>query len=106
MCGIAGILHFGALPDAARRVRPMADGLIHRGPDDEGFWSDNDCAFDDRGHGAANQEWMRTHHSAHRIIEIQVESYRGFLNEDPKLKPASREGSALRTGQPKLARQL
>jgi asparagine synthase (glutamine-hydrolysing) len=45
MCGLAGILHFGTVPDAARRVRPMADSLIHRGPDDEGFWSDGDCAL-------------------------------------------------------------
>ena len=45
MCGFAGILHFGRVPDAPRRVRPMATSLVHRGPDDEGFWSDDDCAL-------------------------------------------------------------
>lgn len=45
MCGLAGILHFGCVPDAERRVRAMADSLVHRGPDDEGFWSDVDCAL-------------------------------------------------------------
>jgi len=45
MCGLAGILHFGSLPDAPRRVKAMANSLVHRGPDDEGHWSDDDCAL-------------------------------------------------------------
>jgi asparagine synthase (glutamine-hydrolysing) len=45
MCGIAGILHFDRLPDAPRRVKDMADAIAHRGPDDEGFWSDADVAL-------------------------------------------------------------
>lgn len=45
MCGIAGILHFGRLTDATTRVRRMADSIRHRGPDDEGFWSDEDVAL-------------------------------------------------------------
>ena len=45
MCGIAGILHRGAHPDAAGRVKAMADSIPHRGPDDEGFWADGDIAL-------------------------------------------------------------
>ena len=45
MCGIAGILHRGARPDATERVRRMADAIRHRGPDDEGYWSDSDIAL-------------------------------------------------------------
>ncbi len=45
MCGIAGILHRGAHSDAAARVKAMADSIPHRGPDDEGFWSDGDVAL-------------------------------------------------------------
>ncbi len=45
MCGIAGLAHFGALRDADERVRRMASAIAHRGPDDDGYWRDADCAF-------------------------------------------------------------
>lgn len=45
MCGITGLVHFGALPDASERTRRMATSIIHRGPDDDGYWSDDDCAL-------------------------------------------------------------
>ncbi|MGL4728922.1 MAG: asparagine synthase (glutamine-hydrolyzing), partial [Bosea sp. (in: a-proteobacteria)] len=45
MCGIAGILHRGVHSNAPARVKAMADSIPHRGPDDEGFWADNDAAL-------------------------------------------------------------
>ncbi len=45
MCGLAGILHFGRLGDAAQRARKMADSIRHRGPDDDGYFADADVAF-------------------------------------------------------------
>jgi asparagine synthase (glutamine-hydrolysing) len=45
MCGIAGILHRGSVRDAPDRVERMANSIRHRGPDDDGFWSDGDVAF-------------------------------------------------------------
>lgn len=46
MCGIAGILGLGlearAVPDA-EVLQGMADALVHRGPDAEGFWHDEDA---------------------------------------------------------------
>lgn len=42
MCGILGILHRGKLGDAAQRTVRMADAIVHRGPDDAGFWSGPD----------------------------------------------------------------
>jgi asparagine synthase (glutamine-hydrolysing) len=45
MCGITGILHRGRHADAPGRVKAMADSIPHRGPDDEGFWSDGDVAL-------------------------------------------------------------
>lgn len=45
MCGIAGILHFGRQPDAPARVKAMTVSIMHRGPDDEGFWSDGDVTL-------------------------------------------------------------
>jgi len=45
MCGIAGILHRGSHPNASARIKAMADSIPHRGPDDEGFWSDGDVAL-------------------------------------------------------------
>lgn len=45
MCGIAGLVHFGRLRDAAQRTKHMADAIIHRGPDGEGYWHDGDCSL-------------------------------------------------------------
>lgn len=45
MCGLVGILHRGQLGDGPSRVKAMADSIPHRGPDDEGFWSDGDVAL-------------------------------------------------------------
>jgi len=45
MCGIAGILHHSLLADAPDRVMRMTDSIVHRGPDDEGFWADGSIAL-------------------------------------------------------------
>ncbi|MEO6233213.1 MAG: asparagine synthase (glutamine-hydrolyzing) [Ferruginibacter sp.] len=41
MCGIAGVLHFGAKPIEENKLIAMRDILQHRGPDDAGYWIDN-----------------------------------------------------------------
>lgn len=38
MCGIAGILHLDGRPVDPERLSAMTDALVHRGPDDEGFY--------------------------------------------------------------------
>jgi asparagine synthase (glutamine-hydrolysing) len=38
MCGIAGILRFDGGPVAPAELRAMTDAMVHRGPDDEGFY--------------------------------------------------------------------
>jgi len=45
MCGIVGLLHRGTLTDAPARAESMARSIRHRGPDDEGYWSDADIAL-------------------------------------------------------------
>lgn len=41
MCGITGILAYGQAPeDLGRMALKMAEGLLHRGPDDFGVWSE------------------------------------------------------------------
>ncbi|HEY6292914.1 MAG TPA: asparagine synthase (glutamine-hydrolyzing) [Terriglobia bacterium] len=42
MCGIAGFVQFrpSSAVELEARARRMADQLIHRGPDDSGFWTD------------------------------------------------------------------
>ena len=42
MCGITGFLDPGLLnsDELTRRARCMADELVHRGPDESGFWAD------------------------------------------------------------------
>jgi len=44
MCGIAGMITTTSL----RPIQPMIDALAHRGPDDEGMWSDDLCALGHR----------------------------------------------------------
>ncbi|MBI4609209.1 MAG: asparagine synthase (glutamine-hydrolyzing) [Candidatus Rokubacteria bacterium] len=39
MCGIAGIASFGGRPVSVDEVRAMCDALVHRGPDDNGFYA-------------------------------------------------------------------
>lgn len=45
MCGIAGFVHFGGhnRAEALPRLKRMTDALLHRGPDEEGYYVD-DCA--------------------------------------------------------------
>src|SRR2546426_699975 len=38
MCGIAGIVSFDGQPVALDELRAMCAALVHRGPDDEGFY--------------------------------------------------------------------
>jgi hypothetical protein len=39
MCGLAGIFNFRTQePVSARLIKVMTDTLVHRGPDDEGFY--------------------------------------------------------------------
>jgi asparagine synthase (glutamine-hydrolysing) len=45
MCGMTGIVHFGALEEAPAIVHQMTDTIVHRGPDGEGFWHDKYCAL-------------------------------------------------------------
>jgi len=42
MCGLAGFLGGGVGADADVLLRRMADTLIHRGPDDGGYWCDSE----------------------------------------------------------------
>lgn len=43
MCGIAGIVHWDGRPIESHILKNMADTLVHRGPDEEGFYF-NRCA--------------------------------------------------------------
>jgi asparagine synthase (glutamine-hydrolysing) len=48
MCGIGGFLWLGKTPvafDAQRRLRAMINTVRHRGPDDEGVWTDELCGL-------------------------------------------------------------
>src|SRR6476661_1022080 len=42
MCGIAGLLSLGEKPVFEEEVHAMCDAMVHRGPDDAGYYSD-DC---------------------------------------------------------------
>lgn len=40
MCGIAGILNIDRRPVSRQTLQQMTDMIVHRGPDDEGYWID------------------------------------------------------------------
>lgn len=46
MCGISSVYKYNHLSDDdSMRIRRMNDQMRYRGPDDEGFWSDERCAM-------------------------------------------------------------
>lgn len=48
MCGVVGVWHRNGKPIEPALLKQMADLLVHRGPDDEGFWTDGDIGFGHR----------------------------------------------------------
>ncbi len=48
MCGICGVYHYGGGVADEALLRRMADVQRHRGPDDQGFWTDGDVGFGHR----------------------------------------------------------
>jgi asparagine synthase (glutamine-hydrolysing) len=45
MCGIAGVLRLRSGQVEVNRLRAMADAIAHRGPDDEGFYTEGPIGF-------------------------------------------------------------
>jgi len=45
MCGIFGLINFDQSSAEMSKLRIMADKMIHRGPDDEGFWKKHNVAI-------------------------------------------------------------
>ncbi len=48
MCGIAGYINLDGAPASADAVTRMADAIAHRGPDDEGYWTEGPVALGHR----------------------------------------------------------
>ena len=48
MCGIAGLIHLDNSPVSSVVLQSMTDALIHRGPDDEGHWIENNVGIGHR----------------------------------------------------------
>lgn len=45
MCGIVGKLYFNNKPVAESGLKAMADAIAHRGPNQAGFWTNNNVGF-------------------------------------------------------------
>ncbi len=45
MCGIAGIYNLNSDPVSQELLKQMCDIMRHRGPDDEGYYVDNNIGF-------------------------------------------------------------
>ena len=48
MCGIAGIFNVDGKPISINILKKMTDSIAHRGPDGEGFWTNNYVGFGHR----------------------------------------------------------
>jgi asparagine synthase (glutamine-hydrolysing) len=48
MCGIAGIFNVDGKPVSINILKKMTDSIAHRGPDGEGFWTNNYVGFGHR----------------------------------------------------------
>ncbi|MCP4146540.1 MAG: asparagine synthetase B, partial [bacterium] len=48
MCGITGIFNLDGRPVSIAVIKKMADVIVHRGPDSEGFWTDGFIGFGHR----------------------------------------------------------
>ena len=42
MCGFVGFINKDSISNPESTIKKMNDSIIHRGPDDEGYWSDLD----------------------------------------------------------------
>ena len=67
MCGIAGFYTKSNLPDKISILKKMNDKLIHRGPDGEGFFTD---------------EYVSLSHKRLAIIDLNSRSNQPFKDED------------------------
>ncbi|HSZ87671.1 MAG TPA: asparagine synthase (glutamine-hydrolyzing) [Puia sp.] len=79
MCGIAGILNFSDQPIEQSVIQKMTDAISHRGPDADGFFSENKISFGHRRlsiidlSSAANQPFIDN--SGRYIITFNGEIY-------------------------------
>src|SRR5687768_10255009 len=48
MCGIAGIFNTDGRPVSINTLKRMTDSIIHRGPDGEGYWTNQCIGFGHR----------------------------------------------------------
>lgn len=86
MCGIVGILHHGLQPDAERRTRAMAASIIHRGPDDDGHWSDGSISLGFRrlaivDIASGHQPMANEDGSVHVVFNGEIYNHRELRHE-------------------------
>jgi asparagine synthase (glutamine-hydrolysing) len=83
MCGIAGIRRFDGAPVGKNILRAMTARLVHRGPDAEGFWTNDAIGF---GHrrlsiidlGGSVQPMASTDGSCHITFNGEILNYRSL----------------------------
>ena len=88
MCGITGFVNFNGhdRDEASRRIRRSADAIVHRGPDEHGYFVDDHCAF---GHrrlsiidlSSGQQPMHSPDGSVHLIYNGEIYNYRSIRAE-------------------------
>ena len=86
MCGIAGFINFAAhnKDEASARVRRMAAVLVHRGPDEEGYYVDDFAAL---GHRRLSIIDLSTGQQPMGVLDGQVQIvFNGEIYNFPELR--------------------
>ena len=86
MCGIAGIVYFDGRPVPLAELRAMTDRMLHRGPDDEGFFQSKNAGLGMRrlsiidlagGHQPISNEdgtiWVVMNGEIYNFLELRQE---------------------------------
>ncbi|MBU0485477.1 MAG: asparagine synthase (glutamine-hydrolyzing) [Proteobacteria bacterium] len=86
MCGITGVYAMGGRPVERDLLKAMADKLVHRGPDDEGYYLDGELGFGfrrlsiiDLAHG--NQPHFNEDKSLVSVCNGEIYNYRELKEE-------------------------
>ena len=94
MCGIAGLFCASGAPDAGL-LRRMAGSILHRGPDDEGIWIDEDAGI---GFGHRRLAIVDLSPQGHQPMASHdgryVLSYNGEIYNHAELRASSSCGQA------------
>ena len=96
MCGIAGILGLGGRPVELDELRAMSGMLVHRGPDDDGYFLDASVGLTMRRLSIIDLESGRLIDERASAFVAAYDAVRPLQTTELRLMPALMRAAALR----------